>query len=328
MTCLCRQLKLFTEGRRKILKAENIKSVLIIGGGTMGRQIALHFATHGCNVVIYDIKEELLSKALSGIQKIAGNYVRLKRITQEEAQAAIGRLRTTTSPEEAAKDIDLVSESVPEDPVLKGKVFSLFHSLCPQRTIFTTNTSTLLPSMFAEFTGRPEKFLALHFHDLRTNTVVDIMPHPGTDEEITNVVQAFAKRMGLIDIILRKENSGYVFNAMFAAFLGSAQTLASNNIASIEDIDRSWMGVMNMPIGPFGIMDSVGIDTAWRVTAFWAKQDGDAQSQKNAEFLKQFVDRGELGQKTGKGFYQYPGPLFRQPGFIAGHTSEGEINKK
>jgi 3-hydroxybutyryl-CoA dehydrogenase len=302
------------------LKAEDIQKVLIIGGGTMGRQIALHFAMHGCHVVIYDIQDEFLNRALSGIQKIAGSYVHLKRITKEEAEASIRRIKITTIPEEAAADIDLVSESVPEDPVLKGNAFSLFHTLCPPRTIFTTNTSTLLPSMFAEVTGRPEKFLALHFHDLRTNTVVDIMPHSGTDEETIHVVRDFAKRMGLIDILLRKENSGYVFNAMFAAFLGSAQTLASNNIASIEDIDRSWMGVMNMPIGPFGLMDSVGIDTAWTVTAYWAKQTGDVQSQKNADFLKQFVDRGELGQKTGKGFYQYPGPLFRQPGFIDGHT--------
>lgn len=281
------------------MKAENIQRVLIIGGGTMGRQIALHFAMHGCNVVIYDIQEEFLTKALSGIQKIAGSYVRLKRITQEAAEIAIGRIKTTTIPEEAAADIDLVSEAVPEDPVLKGKVFSLFHSLCPPRTIFTTNTSTLLPSMFAEVTGRPEKFLALHFHDLRTSAVVDIMPHSGTNEETIHVVQGFAKRMELIDILLRKESSGYVFNAMFAAFLGSAQTLAANDIASIEDIDRAWMGVMNMPIGPFGLMDSVGIDTAWMVTAYWAKQTGDAQSQKNADFLKQFVDRGEVRQKTG-----------------------------
>ena len=303
------------------MKAEDIKKVLIIGGGTMGRQIALHFAMHGCKVVIYDVQDEFLNKALAGIQKIAGRYIRLKQVSTEESEAAISRIKTTTIPEEAAADIDLVSESVPEDPILKGKVFSLFHGLCPPRTIFTTNTSTLLPSMFAEDTGRPEKFLALHFHDLRTNNVVDIMPHPGTDEETIHVVQGFAKRMGLIDILLKKENSGYVFNAMFAAFLGSAQTLAANDIASIEDIDRAWMGVMNMPIGPFGIMDSVGIATAWMVTAYWAKQTGDAQSQKNADFLKQFVDRGELGQKTGKGFYQYPGPLFRQPGFVAGHTT-------
>lgn len=303
------------------MKSEDIQRILIIGGGTMGRQIALHFAMYGCNVVIYDIQEELLTKALAIIQKMAGTYVRLKRITQEEAQAAIGRIKTTTVPEEAARDIDLVNESVPEDPVLKGKVFSLFHSLCPPRTIFTTNTSTLLPSMFAEATGRPDKFLALHFHDLRTNTVVDIMPHPGTDEEAIHAVQGFAKRMGLIDIILNKESSGYVFNAMLRAFLESAQTLAANGISSIEDIDRSWMGVMNMPVGPFGLMDSIGIDTAWKVTAYWAKQTGNAQLQKNADFLKQFVERGEVGQKTGKGFYNYPGPSFRKPGFIAGQAT-------
>ncbi len=300
------------------MKPEDIHRVLIIGGGTMGRQIALHFAMHGCNAVIYDIQQELLTKALAVIQKMAGTYVRLKRITPEEAEAAIGRITTTTVPEEAATDIDLISESVPEDPVLKGKVFSLFHSLCPPRTIFTTNTSTLLPSMFAEATGRPGKFLALHFHDLRTNTVVDIMPHPGTDEEAIHAVQGFAKRMGLIDILMSRESSGYVFNAMLRAFLESAQTLAANGISSIEDIDRSWMGVMNAPIGPFGLMDSIGIDTSWKVTAYWAKQTGDAQLQKNADFLKKFMDRGELGQKTGQGFYNYPGPSFRNAGFVAG----------
>lgn len=300
------------------MKQEDIKKVLVIGGGTMGRQIGLHFAIHGCSVVIYDVQEEFLTGALAGIQRIADRFVRLKRITQEESAAAISRIKTTTVPEEAAADVDLISESVPEDPVLKGKVFSLFHGLCPARAIFTTNTSTLLPSIFAEATGRPEKFLALHFHDLRTNNVVDIMPHPGTDEETTHIVQAFAKRMMLVDILLKKENSGYVFNAMFAAFLGSAQTLAANGIASIEDIDRSWMGVMNMPIGPFGIMDSIGISTAWIITDYWAKQTGDAQAQKNADFLKQFVDRGELGQKTGRGFYQYPGPSFTKPGFVEG----------
>jgi len=303
------------------VKPEDIQRVLIIGGGTMGRQIALHFAMHGCNVAIYDIQQEFLTKALTAIQKMAGTYVRLKRITQEEAEAAIGRIKTTTVPEEAAMDIDLVSESIPEDPVLKGQVFSLFHNLCPPRTIFTTNTSTLLPSMIASAAGRPGKFLALHFHDLRTNTVVDIMPHPGTDEEAIHAVQGFAKRMGLIDILMSRESSGYVFNAMLRAFLESAQTLAANGISSIEDIDRSWMGVMNAPIGPFGLMDSIGIDTSWKVTAFWAKQTGDAQLQKNADFLKQFVDRGELGSKTGKGFYQYPGPSFRKPGFIAGKAT-------
>jgi len=299
------------------MKAEDIKKVLIIGGGTMGSQIALQFAVHGCDIVVYDIKEEALVKSLASIKKMAASLVRQQYVTPEDAETAIGRITTTSVPE-AAADIDLISESTPEDPVLKGETFSLFHRLCPERTIFTTNTSTLLPSMFAEASGRPEKLLALHFHDLRMSNVVDIMPHRGTDEEAVELVQAFAKRMGLAPIMMKKESSGYIFNAMFGALLLSAQTLAANQIASFEDIDRAWMGVMKMPIGPFGMMDSVGLDTVWKITDYWGRRSGNEQQQQNAAFLKRYVERGELGQKSGKGFYCYPQPSFIEPGFVEG----------
>jgi len=283
----------------------------------MGSQIALQFAVHTCDVVIYDIKEEALAKSVASIKKMAASLVHQQRVTPEDAEAAVGRITTTIVPE-AATDIDLVSESTPEDPVLKGEIFSLFDRLCPERTIFTTNTSTLLPSMFAEASGRPEKLLALHFHDLRISNVVDIMPHRGTDEKVVALVQAFAKRMGLAPIMMERESSGYIFNAMFGALLLSAQTLAANQIASIEDIDRAWMGVMKMPIGPFGMMDNVGLDTVWKITDYWGKRSGNEQQLQNAAFLKQYVERGELGQKSGKGFYAYPQPSFIEPGFVEG----------
>jgi 3-hydroxybutyryl-CoA dehydrogenase len=308
------------------MKAEEIRRVLIIGGGTMGQQIATQFTLYGCDVVIYDIKEELLEKAMQRIEKIARRIAAYRGISAEQVKVAVNRIATTTIPEEAARGIDLVSESVPEDPELKGRVFGLFNKICPPEAIFTTNASTLLPSMFASATGRPDKFLALHFHDLRTNIVVDIMPHPGTSTETISSVQGFAKRMGLIDILLKNESSGYVFNAMLRAVLESAQTLAANDISSIEDIDRSWMGVMHAPMGPFGIMDSIGIDTAWKVTAYWAKRTGESQLQKNASFLKQFVDRRELGLKTRRGFYAYPNPAFAQPGFVSGQGKETKIS--
>lgn len=301
------------------MKVEDIKRVLIIGGGTMGQQIALQFALHGCDVVIYDIKTEILEMARVRMGKLVQVVALNQSIPPEQAVGVMDRITMTTIPEEAAVGIDLVSESVPEDPGLKGKVFAIFNRLCPPQAIFTTNMSTLLPSMIAEATGRPEKFLAFHFHDVRVSTIVDIMPHPGTAAATIDIVKAFAERMGLIPIILKKESFGYVFNAMLMTLCQSAQTLASNDIASVEDIDRAWMGVTGMFIGPFGIMDSVGIDTVWHITDFWAKKTGDPQSLKNAGFLKHYVDQGKLGQKSGAGFYSYPKPLFTQPGFIRGH---------
>lgn len=303
--------------------SQPIENVLIVGSGTMGRQIGLHFAIQGCRVVLYDLDDAILEKALSGIRSISETIVKMGLCTPEQAASGLSRIRTTSDPSEAARDIDLISESVPEDPNLKAKVFAQFHTLCPEHTIFTTNTSTLCPSQFAQQTGRPEKLLAFHFHDLRISPVVDIMPHPGTDPAVVQRVEAFARRMGLIAIVLMRENPGYVFNAMFSALLLSAQTLAANGVASIEDIDRSWMGVTNMPIGPCGLMDSVGLDTVWKITDYWARHTGDSQRAKNAAYLRQFVDSGHLGVKTGKGFYEYPNPAFRRPGFLRG-GSPGE----
>ncbi len=206
---------------------------------------------------------------------------------------------------------------MPEDPKLKGKVFAQFNEICPAHAIFTTNTSSLVPSMFAEATGRPERFAAFHFHDTRVTNIVDIMPHPQTSLEVVDLIEAFAVRIGQIPIMLKKENFGYVFNALIMELFKSAQTLAANDVASIEDVDRAWMGVMHTPVGPFGIMDSIGIDTVWKVTDYWAKIVKDPQQIANAAFMKPYVDKGDLGEKTGKGFYSYPKPAYAKPGFVA-----------
>jgi 3-hydroxybutyryl-CoA dehydrogenase len=277
---------------------------------------------NGYEVVYYDISQEILDKALKRVAKLASWYASTGRLTEEQLKQTLKRITSTIDPVEAARDADFVNESVPEDPTLKGKVFAQFNKLCPDRTIFTTNTSMLIPSMFAQDTGRPEKFCALHFHDLRACNVVDVMPHPGTAPEVTQLVHDFAVSIGQIVIMLHRENNGYVFNTMLSSLFFSSLTLASNDVASIEDIDRAWMGVLHTFMGPFGIMDQVGLSTVWTITDYWAKKMGDPQSQANADFLKQFVERGELGYKTNKGFYSYPNPAYTAPGFLLGDTKK------
>jgi 3-hydroxybutyryl-CoA dehydrogenase len=296
---------------------EDIKRVLILGAGTMGQQIGLQCAIHGYEVVYYDLSRQILDQALRRIAKLGSWYASTGRLTQDSLRQALARMSATPDPAKAAQDVDLISESVPEDPELKGKVFGRFHKLCPARTIFTTNTSMLVPSMFAEATGRPEKLIALHFHDLRANNIADLMPHPGTAPEVIDLVHDFAKSIGQIVIMLTRENSGYLFNAMLSSLFSSALSLASRKVATIEDIDRSWMGVMHMAIGPFGIMDQVGLSTVWLINDYWAKRTGDVQSQANADFLKQYVDKGHLGFKTNQGFYSYPSPAYAEPNFLS-----------
>jgi 3-hydroxybutyryl-CoA dehydrogenase len=301
---------------------EEIKKILIIGSGTMGQQIGFICAMNGYDVALYDISEEMLVKAKERIQKIARGFVKANRLSQTDADAAINRISQSNNPEWAGRDVDFVSESVPENPALKGEVFARFNTICPSHAIFTTNTSTLVPSMFAEATGRPDRFAAFHFHDVRFTNLVDIMPHPGTSEETIRLIEKFAERIGQNPVTLKKESSGYVFNAMLTALLDSAATLAANGISSIEDIDRSWMAVSHMPIGPFGIIDSIGLETVWKVNDFWAVKLNHAQFRKNADFIQRYLDQGKLGVKSGEGFYAYPDPEFGKRNFPTNRKPE------
>ncbi len=300
------------------MKIEDVKKILIVGAGTMGQQIGALCAIHGFKVVIYDIHQEILDTAEEKIEDIFRYFMKTKRITEREAAEARTRITGTTNIEKASAGADIVSESVPEDPDLKKKVFSQINDLCSDHTIFTTNSSMLVPSMFANGTGRPDKVIALHFHDVRVTNIVDIMAHPGTSEETFNLVREFAEKMGQVPVVLRKESPGYVFNSMLTALFQAAQTLAEKGITSIEEIDRAWMGVTHMAIGPFGLMDSIGLETVWKVTDYWANQLSDEQNKRNAKFIKRYVDKGHLGRKSGQGFYSYPKPAYLDPGFLDG----------
>jgi len=274
---------------------------------------------HGYNVVLYRRNPDALETAMALIRAYVAGFVTWGRLTQEEADATLARITTANVPEEAAAGADLLSESVPEDPELKGKVLAQFNELCPPHTIFTTNTSSLIPSMFAEDTGRPAQFATLHFHQpVWYSNVVDIMPHPGTSNETMELLKAFAKRIGQITIVPKKESPGYVFNAMLNAVLRAALTLLASGVASVEEIDRAWMGVTKTPAGPFGIMDVVGIDLARDIAEYWAKQTNEPELRAAAEFYKGYVDKGWLGLKSGRGFYTYPDPVYLQPEFLAG----------
>jgi 3-hydroxybutyryl-CoA dehydrogenase len=302
------------------MEIDEVRRVAIVGAGTMGQQIAFQCAAHGFDVVMYDITADALASALERIDGYANGLVAGGAVQADVSDGARARIRTTTDLPEAAADADLLSEAVPEDPRLKGRVFAEFNAACPPRTIFMTNTSSLLPSQFAKASGRPDRLLAMHFHiPVWVSNVADVMPHSRTAPEVTQLVVEFARRIGQVPIQLHREHNGYVFNAMYSAINREAITMAEQGVASIEDIDRSWMQIMKMPIGPFGMLDGVGLDTAFTITDYWANQRGaDPQLRRNAAFLRAYIDRHEVGVKSGKGFYSYPDPAYMRPGFIMG----------
>lgn len=291
-----------------------IKNVTIIGSGTLGSRIGLQAAISGYSVTFYDVSDAILDNAKGVMQKITRQLIKSKLISEETQTSAFARIRFTTDLQNALHDCDFISESVTEELSLKQKVWKQIGELAPPKTIFTTNTSYLLPSQLASFTGRPEKFCAFHFHDVFYARVVDIMPHATTDSALISLLQDLGKKLNQVPVIVKRESPGYIFNFMLMALLGAAGRLKTKDIASIEDIDRSWMVNFHMPTGPFGILDNIGLDTAWHVV----KERPDEASQAFAKFLKEYVDAGKLGEKSGEGFYKYPNPAYRDPEFLKG----------
>lgn len=304
-----------------MMKIDDIRKILVVGLGTMGQKIALQCARFGYEVIAYDAFPASLENAQRNIPAFASDLVAKQDMTPESAQSALSRIHYTTCPEDGA-DADLISESVLEDPDLKAKVFAQFNQICHPKTIFTTNTSTLLPSMYAEATGRPDRFAALHFYWVFGRQLVDIMPHPGTSPEIVDILYAFAKRIKQVPLVFKKESPGYVSNAIVGAMNGVAIKLAlADKVVSVEDVDRAVMLHLGMAFGPFGLMDIVGLDTVWHVAQSNAKISGDPGDQQFAdEFKKQYIDKGWLGKKSGRGFYTYPDPAYLRPDFLGGDS--------
>ncbi|EOZ98642.1 3-hydroxybutyryl-CoA dehydrogenase [Indibacter alkaliphilus LW1] len=290
-----------------------IKNVCILGAGTLGSRVALQAALSGYKVRIYDINPTALENSKKTMAKIIDQLAKGTGLEESAGMNAIDGIVFTDNATNAVMDADLINESVLEDIQVKNQVWEMFGQIAPEKTIFTTNTSFLLPSMFAEISGRPAKFCALHFHDVFYSKVVDIMPHPGTDPDLVPLLEEFGRSLEQVPVTVKKENHGYIFNSMLMAFIGAAGKLLTKEIASIEDIDKSWMVNFHMPMGPFGILDSIGLDTAWHVT----KSQPDAASQKFAALLKTYIEAGKLGEKSGEGFYKYPKPEYRNSGFIS-----------
>ena len=291
-----------------------IKNVTIIGTGTLGSRIGLQAAISGYPLIFYDISDSALEKTKPLIDKIIAQLIKAETFDASKKSETLSRISYTTDLKIALADCDFISESVTEELSIKEKVWKQIGELAPAKTIFTTNTSYLLPSQLAAISGRPQKFCAFHFHDVFYARVVDIMPHPTTDPSMIPLLQELGKALNQVPVIVKKESPGYIFNFMLMAVLGAAGRLKTKDIASIEDIDRSWMVNFHMPTGPFGIIDNIGLDTAWHVV----KERDDTPSQAFAKLLKEYIDQGKLGEKTGEGFYKYPKPAYRDSGFLIG----------
>ena len=296
----------------------SFKNITVAGSGVLGYQIAFQTAFKGFNVVVYDINDEVLEKAKLKFDQLAVSYKNDLKATDDELNETKERLSYSSDLAKALADTDLLIEAIPENPQIKIDFYKNVATLAPEKTIFTTNSSTLLPSQFAEFTGRPEKFLALHFaNEIWLHNTAEIMGQSKTDPNVFKQVVEFAKQIGMITLPLHKEQPGYILNTLLVPLLDAATYLLVNDIADYQTIDKTWMVATGAPVGPCGILDLVGITTAYNIDKMKADA-GDEEKKRVVDYLKtNFIDQNKLGISTGEGFYTYPNPAFKDKDFLS-----------
>lgn len=295
-----------------------IKNVTVLGGGVLGSQIAWQTAFKGFNVIIYDISEESLEKSKKFHKGFSEYFKNYKNATEKDIDKTFSNIQYTTNLEEAIKNADLISESVPEVFEIKKEIYEKLSKLAPEKTIFTTNSSTMLPSQLAKYTGRPEKFLALHFaNPVWEANIGEVMGHEETSPEIFEIVVNFAKDIGMIPIPIKKEQSGYVLNSLLVPLLHAAETLYFDGVADYKDIDKTWMISTGSKFGPFGIIDLIGMNTLYNIIKMRGEKLNDKKILSRAEKIKKnFIDKNKLGVSTGEGFYKYPNPEYQKTDFL------------
>ncbi|MET0784585.1 MAG: 3-hydroxyacyl-CoA dehydrogenase [Leifsonia flava] len=277
--------------------------ITVLGTGVLGSQIAYQTAFHGFDVVAYDISAEVLEQAQARFAGLAATYTKeVAGAADGKADAALARIRLSADLADAVTDADLVIEAIPENLALKRDMYTKLAALAPEHAIFATNSSTLLPSDLSGFTGRPDRFLALHFaNHVWVQNTAEIMGTPVTDPAVFQTVVDFASAIGMVPIEIRKEKAGYLLNSLLVPFLDAAGELVVGGYADPETIDKTWRIGTGAPLGPFQIYDIVGLTTAYNISSH-----GGEKQQAFAAYLKEnYIDQGKLGTSTGEGFYSY-----------------------
>ncbi len=287
------------------MNIDDVKNIAVIGAGNMGHQIALLCAIHGYKTVCTDVKADILKKAEAFADSYLPGRVEKERLTQEQADAARANITFTSSLEEAAKDADYVIEAVLEVLDLKRKIFAQLDKMAPPHAVLATNSSAIVSSKIADATRRPEKVLNVHFFNpALVMKLVEVVQGPHVSDETKDISMALCDRIEKVPVHLKKEVEGFLLNRIFGAITREALWLLEMGVASMEDIDKAQVFGAGHPMGTFRLMDLTGIDLTYTMGMEAFRATGDVQRLPSPSVVEKYM-KGEYGQKTGKGWYDY-----------------------
>ncbi len=280
-----------------------IKSIAVIGAGTMGRGIAHVAALGGYRTVLEDLLPASLRKAESEIRTNLDKAVELGKVSAGDAEAALGRLEYAGSVEQAAREADLVIEAVPEEMESKIEIFTLLDKICRPGTILASNTSSLSVTEIASVTYRAKKCVGMHFFNpVHKMKLLEVVRALETDDETIAAAAEVGRRMGK-EVVVIKESPGFITSRVNAMIGNEAFCMLQEGVASAADIDKALKLGLNHPMGPFELVDLVGLDTRLHILEYLHKTLG--EKYRPAPLLVQYVKAGRLGRKSGRGVYEY-----------------------
>lgn len=318
----------------------NFKKIVVAGGGVLGSQIAYQAAYCGFDVTIWLRSEGSIGRCQPKLDNLKKTYIEALNLMADPVKgeanwcpglAEVGKfdldeclkkvesidVKLELDMAKAVKDADLVIESMAENTDDKIKFYTALAPLLDEKTVVVTNSSTLLPSTFAKYTGRPDKYLSMHFaNSIWKNNVAEIMVQDKTDKKYFDMICEFANEIRMLALPVLKEKSGYLLNSMLVPFLLSGLDLYANGISDPESIDLAWTKGTGAPKGPFKIFDTVGLTTALNIVNQYQKVPGLFKPMLSKmmmpynfkgmkAILEKYIAEGKLGMSSGEGFYKY-----------------------
>jgi enoyl-CoA hydratase / 3-hydroxyacyl-CoA dehydrogenase len=288
-----------------------INQITVLGSGIMGHGIAQISSMAGYDVVLRDIEQSFLDKAMDKIKWSVNKLVEKQKINTEQAQQIINRIHPIVDLEQSLQNSNMVIEAVPEDLNLKKKVYQEIEKFATDEMIFASNTSTLPISEISSFTTRPDKFIGLHFFNPpQLMPLVEIIPGAKTNQEITDLAINFVKEVKKIPIVCKKDVAGFIVNRVFIPLVHEAAYSLDRSNSYMVDIDSASKYKMALPMGIFELADYTGLDVIHKATFEMYSRD------KKVIFphpkIQELYEKKELGQKTGKGFYPYQGENYER----------------
>jgi len=280
-----------------------VKTIGVIGAGTMGRGIAYAAALGGYRTILEDVMPEMLAKATGWIAQAFEEGTKRGKVSAEEAAAALKRIMTASSVEDACRESDFLIEAVPEEMELKLELYTLFDKFAKPNAVLASNTSSLSITEMAEMTYRPELCVGMHFFNpVPKMRLIEIVRAPKTSDETIAACREVGTRMGK-EVVVVKESPGFITSRVNALIGNEAFAILEAGLASAEDIDKAVKLGLNHPMGPFEMVDLVGLDVRLSILEYLYQTLG--EKYRPNELLKKLVAEGRLGRKTGRGVYEY-----------------------